>query len=97
MQGTANNDSNGVTKGMKVLVWPHLETRGSDGTDTSAYWFMADSSKVKETLKLLFAQKPTLNAPTVVSDTQDCEWTIDGFLVYGFGYAPYLFGSQGTV
>ena len=97
MSGTANNDRNPLKGRLKVVVWPHLETRGSDSTDTSGYWFMADSGKVKETLKLLFAQKPTLNPPTTVSDTQDWEWTIDGFLVYGFGYAPYLRGSRGLV
>ncbi|MCH8035246.1 MAG: hypothetical protein IH950_16020 [Bacteroidetes bacterium] len=57
---------------------------------------MADSRKVKESLKLIFAQRPKLHAPEEVSDTKDWEFTIDGFLVYGIGYPAYIWQSTGV-
>jgi len=94
--GSANREINPLKGKLTVEVWPHLETRGSDGTDTSEYWFLADSRKVKESLKLIFAQRPTLYAPEQVNDTKDWVYTIDGFLVYGLGYPAYIWGSTGA-
>lgn len=94
--GEANNDVNALKgKIKKLAVWERGDLR-SDGTDTSAYWFMADSAKVKKTLKAFFTQRPSLMAPNQVFANGD--WEYKCRLVYsrGFGWAPYLRGSTGA-
>ena len=96
MSGTANNDTNPLKGKIKnLIVWDRLETR-SDDTDTSAYWFMSDSSKVGETLKSKFAERPTLDAPEQVYRNKNWEYTTDMFYVIGLGYQVYIAGSTGV-
>jgi len=96
MPGGFENDTNEYLKGkLKIQVWEKLETR-SDGTDTSAYWFMYDSSKVKETLKALFAERPSLDAPEQVYKNKNWDYSIDYYYTLGRGYMPYVWGSNGT-
>jgi hypothetical protein len=93
--GEANNDINALKgKIKKLVVWERADLR-SDGTDTSAYWFMADSSKVKKTLKSYFTQKPALMAPNQVFDNGDWEYKLRLVYSRGFSWAPYLRGSTG--
>lgn len=94
LPGSANNDINPLKGAVKVIVWPHLET-ASNGTDTSAYWFMFDSQRIKETLHLLFAERPTLDAPEVVYENKDWEYSIDYYYTIGRGFPAYIYGSKG--
>lgn len=94
--GEANNDLNALKgKIKKLAVWERLDRR-TDGTDTSAYWFMADSSKVKKTLKAYFTQRPQLSAPDQVFANGDWEYKLRLVYSRGFGWAPYLRGSTGV-
>ena len=97
MSGSMNNDINSLKgKIRNVITWPRLDTR-SDATDTSAYWFLADMKKVKETLKAKFAERPNLAAPEVVYLTKTNNFTIEYYYSWGFAYAPYIRASRGTV
>jgi len=95
ISGSANNDLNPLRGKIKIVVWPYLETR-SDGTDTSAYWFMLSSSKVKESLHSLFAERPSLDAPEVVYANKDWDYSIDYYYTNGIGFPAYVFGSNGS-
>jgi hypothetical protein len=96
LPGGFENDTNMYLKGkLKVQVWEKLETR-SDGTDTSAYWFMYDSKKVGETLKALFAERPALDAPEQIYKNKNWDYSIDFYYALGLGYAPFIWGSNGT-
>jgi hypothetical protein len=96
MSGTANNDINPLKGKIKnLIVWERLEER-SDDTDTSAYWFLADSSKVGETLNALFAERPSLDAPEQVYANKNWEYSIDFFYTIGLGYPAYVVGSTGA-
>ena len=93
--GTANNDTNPLKGKIKsIMVWDRLDER-SDGTDTSAYWFMADSRKMGETLKSTFAERPTLDAPEQVYSNKNWDYSVDFFYTVGLGYQKYVFGSKG--
>jgi len=94
MSGTANNDINPL-KGIKVVVWDRLGA-AADGTDTSAYWFMADSRKLNETLKAIFKKRPSLDLPDEVYANANWEYRLFYSYVLGRGFAPYLRGSKGT-
>lgn len=94
--GEANNDLNALKGKIKTLkVWERLDLR-SDGTDTSAYWFLADGSKVKKTLKAFFTDRPQLVAPDEVFANDDWEYKVRMVYSRGFGWAPYLRGSTGV-
>lgn len=94
--GEANNDINALKGKIKTMkVWERLDLR-TGGTDTSAYWFMADSSQVKKTLKAIFAQRPVLSAPETIFENKDWEYSFDYLYSRGFGWAPYLRGSDGS-
>jgi len=96
ISGNANNDVNALKGKIKnIIVWERLETR-SDGTDTSAYWFMLDSSKVGESLQCLFAERPDLDAPDQVYKNKNWDYSCDFFYTIGIGYPAYIFGSNGT-
>ena len=96
VQGTPNVDLNPLkSKVNNILVWSRLDTRG-DGTDTSAYWFMADSRNVKDTLKSPFAQKPEMGEATQVHDSLNWEYPIDAYFVLFLGQPFNVFGSKGT-
>ena len=79
----------------KIVESPRLATR-SDGTDTSAYWFVFDSRKVKNQLKVKWAKKPELKAVgEVIFDANEVHrfsfWYSRGFLNFN-----YIAWSQGT-
>lgn len=94
--GTPNVDLNPLKgKVSNIMVWSRLDTRG-DGTDTSAYWFMADERFVKKTLKCPFAQKPMLYAPSQVDDSKNWEYTIDAYYTMGVLYPFGIWGSTGA-
>ncbi len=94
--GSANNDKNTLKGKIKqIIVWERLEER-SDGTDTSAYWFMYDSSMVGETLNALFAERPSLDAPDQVYANKNWDYSCDFFYTIGLGYPAYIFGSNAS-
>jgi hypothetical protein len=96
VQGTPNVDINPLKgKVSNIKVWSRLDTR-SDSTDTSAYWFMADSKNVKKSLKSPFAQKPLMTAPTEIHDSLNWEWIIDSFYVIFAGMPKNIWGSTGV-
>jgi len=92
--GEANNDINALKgKIKKLCVWARLETSGQ-GVDTSLRWYTAAEKSVKKTLKARFAQKPVFAAPTVHDDNMDWQYNYDYFYFKGFGFAPYIYGSN---
>src|SRR3989304_1467933 len=94
--GTPNVDINPIKGKIKnIIVCSKLDTR-SDGTNTSAYWFMSDSRKVKKSLKDPFAQKPKMQAAEQVTETQNWLYPIDAYYVIGIGYVPFVWGSTGA-
>jgi len=95
VQGTANRDLNPLKGKIKVVVWPHLETR-SDATDTGAYYFMYDSTKVGESLQCLFSEKPSLDKPEVVYANKSWDYSIDYYYTIGRGFPIYIWGSTGA-
>lgn len=78
-----------------IKVWSRLDTRG-DGTDTSAYWFLADSRNVKSTLKSPFAQKPIMGEATQVHDSLNWEYPLDAYFTLFIGQPFNVFGSTGA-
>lgn len=95
ISGSFENDINPLKGKVEIVVWEKLETR-SDGTDTSAYWFMYDSKRVGDSLKVIFREKPTLDAPEQVYKTKNWDWSIDYYYTLGRGYPAYIFGSNAT-
>lgn len=96
MPGSSNNDVNSLKgKVTTLIVWECLDTR-TDGTDTSAYWFMADSSKVGESLQCLFAERPTLDAPDECYSNKNWDYSCDFYYAIGRGYPAYIFGSNAS-
>lgn len=95
LPGSANNDKNPLKgKISKILVWARAAL-ASDATDTSAYWFLADSSGKDETLRALFAERPSLDAPNEVYDNKNWDYSLDFFYTIGTGYPAYVYGSKG--
>lgn len=95
LPGTANNDKNPLKgKIKKIIVWERLQT-ASDTTDCSAYWFLADSSQLGESLQGIFAERPTLDAPEQVYANKNWDYSIDYFYTIGRGYPAYIAGSKG--
>lgn len=94
--GTPNVDLNPLKgKVNNIMVWSRCDTRG-DGTDTSAYWFLADARFTKKTLKSPFAQKPTMYAPTEVHDSLNWEYPIDSYYTLGLLWPFGVWGSTGA-
>ena len=78
---------------MKIVVWDRLDS-AADGTDTSAYWYLADSSKLSETLQAKFAERPSLDAPEEVYSNKNWDYSIDYYYAIGRGFPAYLRGSK---
>ena len=94
--GTPNVDLNPLKgKINNILVWSRCDTR-SDDTDTSAYWFMAASTRSKKTLKSPFAQKPMMYAPELISDSRSWEYDLDAYYSLGLLYPFFVWGSTGV-
>ena len=51
----------------------------------SAYWFMADSAKVDNSLMALFAERPELDAPEQVYENKNWTYSLDFFYTTGLG------------
>lgn len=80
----------------KIVESPRLSLR-SDGTDTSAYWFVFDSRKIKNQLKVKWAKKPELKAVgEVIFDANEVHrfsfWYSRGFL--NFNYIAWSTGAN---
>lgn len=95
ISGSAENDTNPLKGKLKVKVWEKLQTR-TDGTDTSAYWFMYDSKRVSESLKAKFREKPTLDAPEQVYKNKNWDYSIDYYYALGKGLPAYIWGSNAS-
>ncbi len=96
LPGGPDNDTNAIRGKVKnLLVWSKLDTR-SDGTDTSAYWFMTDSRRVKRQMKAPFAQKPMMHEAEQVTETQNWLYPLDAYYALGLGYPSAIFGSTGA-
>jgi len=95
VQGTPNVDSNPLNGKVSIKTWERLEA-DSAGTDKSAYWFMYDSKKVGNSLKALFAEKPSLDSPEQVYKNKNWEYSIDFYYTIGRGFPAFVWGSKGT-
>lgn len=95
VQGTNNVDTNPLNGKLNVKQWERLEA-DSAGTDKSAYWFLYDSKKVGNTLKAIFAERPTLDAPEQVYKNKNWEYSIDFYYTIGRGHPTFVRGSKGT-
>jgi hypothetical protein len=96
LSGEFTRDYNPIKGLVKVVVWPRLAAL-PDGTDTSAYWFMYDSKKISRSLKLLWAKRPTLNAPEQVTENNSWIWKLNYYYSIGRAYPAYVWGSTGAV
>jgi len=95
LPGSGNNDINPLYNKVKVVVWPRLHSN-SAGTDTSDYWFMVDSTGVKESLKCLFAKRPSLDPPEQIYSNKNWDYSIYFWYTIGNGYPAYIWGSNAT-
>lgn len=96
VQGTPNVDLNPLKSAVSnIVVWERLETRG-DGTDTSAYWFLASSALVKDALHAPMTQLPMLDGGTEVHDTKNVEYVLDAYYALGIGSPFGIWGSTGA-
>lgn len=94
--GTPNVDLNPLkAKVSNLVVWSKVDNR-TGGTDTSAYWFMADSKRVKKSLKAPFAQKPMMQEAEQVTETQNWLYPIDCYYTIGIGFPLFVWGSTGV-
>lgn len=95
LPGSSDNAVNFNKGRFKVVESPRLSTR-SDGTDTSAYWFVFDSKKIKNQLKVKWARKPELKA---VGEVKFDANEVHRFsFIYARGFLNYNFiaGSTGA-
>ena len=76
-------------------MWERLQTR-TGGTDTSNYWFMYDSTRVKESLQAKFALRPSLSPPEQVFESKNWKWSVDYYYDLQRGFPAYVWGSTGT-
>lgn len=93
---TPNIDINPI-KGRvnKVYTWSKLQTSGQ-GTDTSAYWFMCDSSRVKDSLLAVFAQPIKMQSAEQVTETQNWLYPVDAYFAIRAAWPFGVFGSTGA-
>lgn len=91
--GTPNVDINPLKSSVNnIIVWPRLQTSGA-GTDTSLYWFMADSETVKDALHAPFAQQPQMSGASEVHDSLNWEYVIDSYYTLFIGDPFGIWGS----
>lgn len=96
VQGTPNVDINPI-KGMvnEVVAWSKLST-SSQGTATSAYWFMCDSGLVKDSLLNIIAQPPMMHEAENVTETQNWLYPVDAYFALRAAWPFAIWGSQGS-
>lgn len=95
ISGSGENDINPLKGSVNVIQWSRLTTR-TDGTDTSSYWFMADSKKIGRSLKALFRERPSLDPPEQVYESKNWEYSIDYYYALGRAFPAYIWGSNAT-
>lgn len=96
VQGTPNVDSNPLRSDVNALqLWSRLD-QDAQGADRSAYWFLADSRNVKDSLRSPFAQRPMMFPPEEVNDSKTWEYTADMFYAMGVDHPKNIFGSTGA-
>jgi len=95
ISGGFENDINPLKGKLKVIPWEKLASN-SAGSDTSSYWYMYDSSKIGESLRALFAERPSLDAPDQVYKNKNWDYSIDFYYAIGRGFNPYIVGSNST-
>lgn len=95
ISGSAENDINPLRGKVSVKSWSKLQTR-TGGTDTSGYWFLYDSSRVKNSLQALFRERPSLDAPEQVYKNKNWDYSVDFYYAILRGFQAYIWGSTGT-
>lgn len=95
LPGESTNDINPVKGLVTVEQWAKL-TAAADATDSSAYWYMYDSSKVGESLKSLFGERPSLDAPEQVYKNKNWDWSLDFDYTIGRAFPAFIRGSNAT-
>lgn len=93
--GTPNVDKNPLNGRVQVMVWSRLDVDGQ-GTDKSAYWFMADSKKVGRSLKAPFAQRPMMGESDTINESLNWNYPVDAYYTLGIGYPVFIWGSTGA-
>ena len=96
ISGSADRDTNPLRTKVKVLPWSKLTTR-TGGTDTSAYWFMADSAKVKQSLMAKFADRPAIDPPEQTYKNLTWNWRLFFLYTIGRGWPVYIWGSNAAL
>lgn len=93
----ANNAKNfGSVRGLKIVVWDRLAATGQ-GTDTSDYYFLADSKKLKEYgIKVHTAQMLQLGKSKESTDSENWTYPLDLFYTIARNEPQFIFGSNGT-
>lgn len=92
--GSSNNDKNNLKNKFKIITWSKLETDGTN--DTSKQWFVFDSKKVGQSLKLNWVQKPKLAQPKEFAPDFNWHWLFDYLYSRGIVWQAYVAGSKGT-
>jgi hypothetical protein len=95
VQNTPNVDTNPLKGKINVTTWARLD-RSGQGTNTSAYWFLADRRLVQESLLAPFAQKPQMGAADTVSDTLDWSYPVDLYYAIMAAWPFGVWGSTGA-
>lgn len=96
VQGTPNVDYNPLKGGLEVDTWVRLDTRGYDSTDTSKYWFMADTSLVKDSLLAPYAQAPQITPPSTEDENLNLSYAIDLYYAIQADWPFGIWGSTGA-
>lgn len=94
--GSNNNDTNMYLKRINIVPWSRLAS-ASDGTDTSAFFFLADSKKLKQYgIKMHSAQFLQLSKSKENTTNQDWVYPLDAFYAIARNEPQFIFGSNGT-
>lgn len=96
ISGSGDNDINPLKgKVKKLICWERLDS-DSAGNDCSAFWFMADSRNVGESLQALFAERPSLDPAEQITESRTWFYPLDYYYAIGRGFPAYIWGSNGT-
>lgn len=95
ISGSFENDINPLKGNVRVMQWSKLTT-AADATDGTNYWYMAESRKVKRSLKALFAKRPSLDAPEEVYENKKWEYSLHFYYSIGRAWPAFIWGSTGA-
>jgi hypothetical protein len=95
VQGTPNVDYNPLKGGLEVDTWARLDQNGA-GTATPLYWFMADSTLVKDSLLAPYAQQPQITAPSTIPSSLNLEYAVDAYYAIKADWPFGIWGSTGA-